>query len=169
MQAYVFVGFSDDVIQIVRPFVGPNAKTDAEQCFYNYTHIRYCEYVDRIEKGEHADFILGNLAGSHIYVEPLNITSPLHTMLELSTAHVSPETLKFLGEQAQDDSPVLITYEKDVYGYFVLILPNDDLSRSDVPKDLLGIIHYAKEHDFNWIMFDCDALTLPDLPVYDYK
>ena len=57
-----------------------------------------------------------------------------------------------------------ITYEKGVYGYFVVISEIDP----GWPHDLVQILTWAKNQGCTWLMLDCDGPEMPELPVYDW-
>lgn len=91
----------------------------------------------------------------------MELTPEIQQMLVLSTAHVTEETATML-DRAEAN---FVRYGKAEYGWFIPIL---DDPQPDMPADLQACVAYAKTHGCTWIMFDCDALTVDDLPTYDW-
>jgi len=94
----------------------------------------------------------------------------IHKMLDVSTAHLSNATLKWLGEQADSEDPNgLIVYAKSVYGFFIPIIDDDDSLSEDnnFPDDLRKVIEFAQSQECNWIMIERDAISIPNLPIVD--
>jgi hypothetical protein len=90
-------------------------------------------------------------------------------MLDISTAHVTVETSNWLTEVGVNGPSSIIVYEKADYGWLVHVPDEWDLGKADnVPGDLLAIITYAKAKNCLWIMLDCDAEEIKDLPVYEW-
>ena len=87
------------------------------------------------------------------------------TMLDLSTAHLKPETRTLLTQDLVDGA---LIYPKGPWGWFVHVpTETDGLTISDeVPADLKACILYAQRHQQNWLMLDCDGTVASELPVY---
>lgn len=91
--------------------------------------------------------------------------------LQLSTAHISRETAKWIERCLEEfDVPDLIIYEKQTYGWFILVPnPVDSPERlSDVPDDLRRVIEYAIKHECYWVVLDCDADCTSELPEFEW-
>lgn len=88
-------------------------------------------------------------------------------MLELSTAHVRPETMARL---ENDDFEWLPVYKKsfgeEVFGAFAMITDLDDEEAADIPDDLMKVIRYAIRKGCDWVMFDRDYDEIAELPTY---
>ena len=58
----------------------------------------------------------------------------------------------------------------EVYGAFINLadinLDEGSSDVRDVPEDLLMVLNYADSFDVHWIMFDCDADEIGELPTY---
>lgn len=86
-------------------------------------------------------------------------------MLDVSTAHLSPETRKLL--ETFDVSGVLF-YPKGPWGWFVNVPARDDdlVVGNEVPADLKNCMEFAQAQQKDWIMFDCDGTVMPELPCF---
>ncbi|WCK57340.1 hypothetical protein PP175_29560 (plasmid) [Aneurinibacillus sp. Ricciae_BoGa-3] len=98
----------------------------------------------------------------------VNLTNVIVKTLELSTAHVSEATTKWIDASIHDSS-VLVVYDKSEFGWFIKV-PNFSIEQTQelnlVPKDLLGILKMAYDNDCQWVMFDYIANEIEGLPVY---
>ena len=99
----------------------------------------------------------------------------IYKMMELSTAHVTKETAEKMSNDAVNmyaNTSGVALYGKSGYGYFVSVPEdlkyNDDTIFSEIPSDLLECLKYAFSHDCEWIMFDCDAAKISELPTYEW-
>jgi hypothetical protein len=81
------------------------------------------------------------------------LNRPIRSMLDLSTGHVSKETIQFLQEQTEAMIPDIIVYAKGEHGYFIPVIPDD---RSDLSDDLIRLLNYAEACSCTWIMLDSD-------------
>ena len=87
-------------------------------------------------------------------------------MLDISTAHITPQTMKRLEEE--DDELDLVIYPTP-YGAFVHI-PVDDLDIIDaLPEDLKRVVFYAMGLECDWIKFDGAAEIILELRNYEDK
>jgi hypothetical protein len=75
------------------------------------------------------------------------------------TVHITPDTCN--GYLRGRDAPC---YPKGDFGYFVYV--EDDLP-DDLPDDQRACYAFASEHQYDWIMFDCDASPVDSLACYD--
>lgn len=75
--------------------------------------------------------------------------------LDLSTGHLTAETIKFPMYMVAD-------YE---YGCFVYVPPEID---ADCQEDLKTVLEYAKRHACTLIRFDSDADAIASLPTYEW-
>jgi len=92
------------------------------------------------------------------------VKSAIRKMLELSTAHISPEANQWLSE---DEHGELIVYDKHIYGYWILV-PETGTELTDVPKEVRDIIQIAVNEGCSWIMLDGDAPIVDGLPTFDW-
>lgn len=83
-------------------------------------------------------------------------------MLVLSTAHVTVTT----AQELDASEAGAISFPKGKYGWFVYC--GDLPDRDDTPAELERAIRFAHNHDFQWIMFDCDGDTIADLPTFEW-
>ena len=90
----------------------------------------------------------------------------IYKYLDLSKAHITPETDEFLRKEAHKDFAEVIVYEKE-YGYFVCV-PPDGFDCYNIPDDLRNCIEFAKENDCNWIIIDRDAEIIDELKTYEW-
>ena len=76
-------------------------------------------------------------------------------LLELSSAHVSPDTFLWLEEQEDDPDAPLVVYALK-YGW-LLNTDCDDSEDAAIPDDLLACIRLAKSESCSWLILDSDA------------
>jgi hypothetical protein len=93
--------------------------------------------------------------------------------IELCTSHVSEETAKMLDQQAAEHNPdiPLIVYEKQEYGWFVVVPENEEdvvEAVAKLPSDLLKTLEFALNHKCRWIVFDRDVMPSIELPCYEW-
>ena len=55
-----------------------------------------------------------------------------------------------------------------VFDYGFLLYAHEDAPEG-TPADLLPIYDWAVKHGWSYIMLDCDADTVADLPVFDHE
>jgi len=94
----------------------------------------------------------------------------IQKILVISTAHIKEETSDWLKEEIEDGQTGLVAYEKSDYGYLILI--QDDIAEngvSGVPEDLLRLYRFAHSVGVEWIMLDCDAPEICEVPVYEWR
>lgn len=93
---------------------------------------------------------------------------PIYKYLDLSTAHITPETDRFLDRESQWQLSEVIVYNKE-RGYFVHV-PKDleKLKQMDIPKDLKACLRVAQKHGCNWLVLDGDAEIVEGLKTYEW-
>lgn len=91
----------------------------------------------------------------------------IRRMLEISTGHVCLDGEALLENPNQ---PHLIVYKKGDYGWLILVPEESDLAAlaGNIPKSVHDVLCYARRLNCQWVMLDCDAYELPDLPLYDW-
>lgn len=93
-------------------------------------------------------------------------------ILELSTAHVTKDTMARIEKEAAlyaEYKPVSFWAVKFIYGAFICTAyESDNFDARDIPSDLRQVILYAKVQGCEWIYFDADEETIDDLPVYKW-
>ena len=88
-----------------------------------------------------------------------------HVMLELSTAHLSDETLDALKTGSLES---VVSYDKtdgwlETVGFFVPITGLEE----NLPTDLESCFQFAETKGADWIMFENDAVTAGGLKTYN--
>jgi hypothetical protein len=78
----------------------------------------------------------------------MTVQYPLRIFLDLSTAHLTPKTRGSLMP----------------YGWFVWA--EEDPNPENFPDDLIACMNHARSLGAEYILFDCDALEVAELPVY---
>ncbi|WP_230876741.1 hypothetical protein [Bacillus sp. SRB3LM] len=94
----------------------------------------------------------------------------IQKMLEVSTAHITYETAKWLDGQVEatkDNKMDLIVYEKGEYGAFIPLYPEMLIGKL-LPESLVLIIGYAMGKECSWIMLDRDIEIIDDLPTHNW-
>ncbi len=89
--------------------------------------------------------------------------------LDASSGHLSPGTWAWLDAQTTDDTvrdPLNHSAEilggRTRHGWFVYA---SEAPTSPIPADLARLMHYARQRGCEYILLDCDALPMEDLPV----
>ncbi|AOH86926.1 hypothetical protein AWL63_18240 [Sphingomonas panacis] len=91
------------------------------------------------------------------------------TYCVLGTAHVSAGTANLLDRwcsERSDGGPILIA--RSIYGWFVPTREVSSETNDQIPDDLLAAMSFGRRQGYDHILFDCDAATVPDLPVHDW-
>lgn len=177
-QIVLFVCIHGDLIEEIKPYIGPNAFERAAAAFEAWTGISYAEYKKRSDEGEESEEILGeDKAGSTIMFETAEDDPSLlqhqpekETMLVLSISHITEEINNAL---LQGNFGTFSYYPKeagfDINGFFIYVPHKDENLKSfDLPDCVEGIFRYAQSHDSEWILLERDAEIRPDLPVYEW-
>lgn len=102
--------------------------------------------------------------------EFLTLPPLIHRMLDISTAHLSPESIQLLDavKEGRNKECSLVLFDKGGYGYIIPIVDGDETDNSDLPDDLQDVIHFAKNLGCTWIMFDGDGTMYEDsLPIWN--
>ena len=81
-------------------------------------------------------------------------------MLVLSTGHLTADTCVYRCHG------LIGAYEKGEYGWFVHV--EGTASLDEIPEDLAACLAFAIIEGCEWIMFDRDGPTVPELPTYDW-
>jgi hypothetical protein len=86
--------------------------------------------------------------------------------LDLSTAHVSPETMEWI---CSDSCLHLIAeYKHGAFVYVPTNLNRQGLEDDMVPGDLIDVLGYAHEKGCAIVRFDSDGDTIKELPTHDW-
>lgn len=93
------------------------------------------------------------------------MTLEIRPFLVLSTGHVSEETAKMLDSTPAAQWPVLGGPFGD-YGWFMRA--SDEDTSGDIPVELMNVFNFARANGFNYVLFDCDASTVDQLPTFDW-
>lgn len=93
----------------------------------------------------------------------------IEPFLTLSTGHLRLSTRTTLEKLAQNIAinPVG-TYEwvaSTPYGYFLYV--DEAPENTSFPADLIECMKFARANDIAYLMFDCDARFMKELPYYD--
>lgn len=91
---------------------------------------------------------------------------PIYKYLDLSTAHITPETDRFLDRESQWQLSEVTVYNKE-RGYFVHV-PEKISELVNVPNDLKKCLKLAKKHGCNWLVLDGDAEIVEGLKTYEW-
>ncbi len=89
-------------------------------------------------------------------------------MVTLSTWHVTSESYHKLFEDKIDS---LVSFPKgttDGYEYGVFVYIPEVCGEDSLPQDIMKCVEFARENECKWIMFDCDAYTIAELPIYEW-
>ena len=90
-------------------------------------------------------------------------------ILDASSGHLSPETWAWLDEQTADEAvrdprtrSAEILGGRTRHGWFVWA---SEAPVAPVPADLAALMRYVRTHGCEYVLLDCDALPMADLPV----
>lgn len=84
--------------------------------------------------------------------------------LDISTAHLTPETIDNLVMQNVKD----VTSFDYPEGQFIVV-PDRFSNALDVPRDLMKVFNYAKEQGISLIRVDRDGEEISELPTYEWE
>jgi hypothetical protein len=87
----------------------------------------------------------------------------IRTFYDLSTGHLTAATRRLLDTTKMERWPV--AGGRMPFGFF--IYAHDEDSEGNIPADLWACIQLAHKHGADYILFDCDAELIEDLPSYD--
>lgn len=89
------------------------------------------------------------------------------SVLNISTAHIKPETGQALGDGGPFDGPPFSYAAWMDYGW---IIRADDFSwlKAEFP-DLYQVMKFALDHNFDYVQLDADGRVYPGLPTYDWN
>lgn len=94
----------------------------------------------------------------------------ISNMLTVSTAHIKPETAKWLERQWEIFDSSIVVFSKGVYGWFVYVdYPGRANIYKELPKDLVVLFRLAAEHGCEWLCIDRDVEVVSELPVYNWS
>jgi len=89
--------------------------------------------------------------------------------LDASGGHLSPETWAWLDEQTTEEAvrdprnrSAEILGGRTRHGWFIWA---SETPIASVPADLVAVMRYARKRGCDYVLFDCDALPMADLPV----
>ena len=91
---------------------------------------------------------------------------PIYKYLDLSTAHITRETDRFLDRESQWQLTEIIVYNKE-RGYFICV-PENINELVNVPKDLKACLKLAQKHGCSWLVLDGDAEIVEGLKTYEW-
>ncbi|WP_406625358.1 hypothetical protein [Acidovorax sp. SDU_ACID1] len=91
-----------------------------------------------------------------------SLQSHMEPLVAISIAHLRPSTRQRLA----DDGLSVTAYPND-YGGFVYVDPRGEHTPQET--ELAALIAIARRAGIVWINFDCDALAVDGVPVFDDK
>lgn len=100
----------------------------------------------------------------------------IHKTLVLSTAHVSVDTLRALGDSMNDQGTAksLVAYSKGDYGWYVQV--PEDVTDPDVHigliahhKELMRLCLRAETLGCEWLCLDCDGPEVDGILTFEHS
>jgi hypothetical protein len=88
-------------------------------------------------------------------------------MLVLSTAHLDEDTALRMTKRLLPTGTALIYFDKSEYGWFVHV-SEEIADREANALSLANCLDYAARLGCQWIMFDRDGDTIPELTTYSW-
>ena len=92
---------------------------------------------------------------------------PIYKYLDISTAHITKKTDEYLQRQIENYNSPLIVYKKE-YGYFICVPWELDDIEMYIPSDLASCLGFARKHNCQWLILDCDAEVIDKLETYEW-
>jgi hypothetical protein len=95
---------------------------------------------------------------------------PTLKYVDLSTAHITGEDAKLLGDPDVRDAAGLAVYENE-YGFFIPVPPVGDYftGRADgFSEEFCNLVQFCQEQDIELIRLDRDAQVVVGLPTFDW-
>lgn len=89
----------------------------------------------------------------------------IYKMLDLSTAHLNPESVEALERHVEPDSPITVIGESE-YGWIVYVSEPDLVK--EMPAVLAAILEDARRHGCDYVRFDRDGPVEDDLPTFEW-
>ena len=93
----------------------------------------------------------------------------IRSFLDVSSGHLSPETWAWLDAETTSEkvrsfgpSAQVVLASGMRYGWFVYA--NEEPAEG-IPADLDAVFRVARQRGCEYVLFDCDAIPLEDLPI----
>jgi hypothetical protein len=86
--------------------------------------------------------------------------------MDISTAHLQPADCAFLDRSSEPENFDGVAAMKGPYGWFVYA--NAERLIDDISDTLWAIMAEARRLGCDYVLFDADAPTHPDLPSFEY-
>ncbi len=108
-----------------------------------------------------------------ISLAPISRAMPMdnlerRTFIVMSTAHLTEQTARHLDTTSVKDWPC-IGGPYGQYGWFVYAHEeNCGAGPEPIPDDLFNVMTWARKQGVEYILFDCDAAVLDDLPSHHW-
>lgn len=114
----------------------------------------------------------------------MNTTLELNTMLTMSTAHITVDTIKLLDEEPDTNRMCLSVYPKGEVGWYIYLCGLQEVMQLDnssedmpkgygftgyknIPDDLTKCLIFAIQAGADVLCFDEDAIPYPYMQQYD--
>lgn len=93
---------------------------------------------------------------------------PMLQMLDMSTGHLTRETIEFLEDNCELmlEDRSLVVYKKDCYGFLIPV--NSESISDQLPRDLFNVLKYAESRQAEWLMLDSDGHIFDDLEFFEW-
>jgi hypothetical protein len=124
--------------------------------------LDWLEELEALGSGRDYELAVNVLEDHGVAIKQDLWSKQMEKMMVLSTAHVTHETRVRLDNENFDG---LVAYDKAEFGWWIAIV-EDELDPTQLPDDLRQVLIYAKKFGCAWVMLDCDADTIDDLPTY---
>lgn len=95
-------------------------------------------------------------------------TLDVRTFVVIGTGHVTEKSAAFLDTVPSEQWPCLGGRYGE-YGWFLYAHEeNCGTGKDRIPDDIFAVMTWARKRGFEYVLVDCDADTVDDLPVYDW-
>jgi hypothetical protein len=91
---------------------------------------------------------------------------PIRQFMDIGTGHLEPGDRAFLDRSSEPSNFGGVAAMKGPYGWFVYA--HDDRLIAGISDALWAIMTNARRLGCEYVLFDADAPTHPDLPSFDY-
>lgn len=100
-----------------------------------------------------------------------NLANHTATMLDISTAHITPATRDWIDADLATQTGVLCGAKWAEYGWILWTGAPDKPQTFPFhfPADLATCLHFANRHGIGYLKIDRDGDIIEDLPVYDWE
>jgi hypothetical protein len=92
----------------------------------------------------------------------------INNVLEVSTSHITASTNDWIDNMVKSPMPGFMAHPTG-YGWMIPVLHYKDMTHiTNIPRDLIALIYYAKGNDCSWISIERNGDIEKELPYYEW-